>query len=141
VIHLHSPTKSIYNHILPSLHVPDLKVKLAKGIQPSRLSGIHIGLVKQVPQPTVITHQDETPTKKIMSPHIQCMNDSFQLKIMHHILRSSSFNFLESYHTTFRSCIRTPLIPSLQASVHTMNSLSGLAMFKIGSFVRNCFNY
>lgn len=51
VIHLHSPIESIYNLVIPSLNVPDLKVKLNKGSQPSSLPDIQIELVKQVPQP------------------------------------------------------------------------------------------
>ena len=82
VIYLYPPGQSICNSIFFTLNVRDLKVKLIDRVQPSRLPGIQIRLVKYVPQPTVITHQYKPPTKNIFPRRLQHMNDHSQLKIM-----------------------------------------------------------
>ena len=75
MIYLYPPSKSIFHPILLSFDVSYLKIELTDSGQPSSLTGIQIQLVKQVPQPNVITHQYKPPAKKIVPPHLQCMYD------------------------------------------------------------------
>jgi len=67
-------------------HFPTRLTKLTESSQPSSLSGFQITLGKKVPQLTMITHHNKPPAKKIMPPHIQGMNDNYQLEIMSHIV-------------------------------------------------------
>ena len=86
MIYLYPPTKSICNLVLISFDVLDLEVKLIDHGQLYGLSGVQIWLVKQIPQPNVITHQYKPPSKKIVFPCLQCMYDRCELKIMCHVV-------------------------------------------------------
>ena len=77
MVYLYPHAKSIYDPVLLSLDVLDLKVKLIDRGQPSSLPGIHIWLLKQVPQPNVVTHQYKPSVKKLVPPHIYGMNDPY----------------------------------------------------------------
>lgn len=103
MIHLHSPIESIGNPVLFVLDVLDLEGKLTESIQPSSLPNIQIGLVKKIPQPTMITHQNKPHANKIIPPHLQRMNDNFHLKIMSRIvlLVLIQFPWLITYHLSF----------------------------------------
>lgn len=86
MIYLYLPAKSICNLVLISFDVPDLEVKLIDRGQLYSLSGVQIWLVKQIPQPNVITHQYKPPAKKMVFPRLQSMYDRYELKIMCHVV-------------------------------------------------------
>ena len=72
-MYMYPSTESIFHPVLFTFDVFDLEIKLVDHGQPSSLPNVQIWLVKQIPQPNLITHKNKPSSKKIVHPHLQCM--------------------------------------------------------------------
>ena len=82
VVAVRLAAQGISHYISLAWRIGDTQVKVCNKLHPSLLAEVQIWLSKQILQTLVVGEDFATITEKVMSPLLQCMNDSSKLEVM-----------------------------------------------------------
>ena len=86
VVAVRLAAQGISHYISLALRIGNTQIKVCNSLHPSLLTEVQIWLSKQILQTLVVGEDLATITEKVMSPLLQCMNDSSKLEVVNWVV-------------------------------------------------------
>src|SRR3954463_14657372 len=81
VVAVRLAAQGIRHYISLAWGIENTQVKVCNNLHPSLLTEVQVRLGKQILQTLMVSEDVATITEKVMSPLLQCMNDSSKLEV------------------------------------------------------------